>query len=58
MACYGAAGYTWGATVGATAPASIVACNSAFGAGPAETVVKRMARATIRTRASLMRIVA
>ncbi|KAH6977657.1 hypothetical protein EDB80DRAFT_657849 [Ilyonectria destructans] len=31
MACYGAAGYTWGATIGATAPATIVACNSAFG---------------------------
>ncbi|KAK3203648.1 hypothetical protein GRF29_106g229777 [Pseudopithomyces chartarum] len=31
MACYGAAGFTWGATAGATAPASIVACNSAFG---------------------------
>lgn len=32
MACYGAAGFTWGATLGATAPASIVACNTAFGA--------------------------
>jgi len=32
MACYGAAGFTWGATLGATAPASIIACNSAFGA--------------------------
>lgn len=32
MACYGAAGFTWGATLGATAPASIVACNSAYGA--------------------------
>ncbi|PWY63836.1 hypothetical protein BO83DRAFT_323600 [Aspergillus eucalypticola CBS 122712] len=31
MACYSAAGYTWGATLGATAPASIVACNAAFG---------------------------
>jgi len=30
-ACYAAAGATWGATLGATAPASIVACNSAFG---------------------------
>lgn len=30
MACYGAAGFTWGATMGATAPASIVACNSAY----------------------------
>lgn len=31
MACYSAAGFTWGATMGASAPASIVACNSAFG---------------------------
>ena len=31
MACYGAAGFTWGATMGATAPASIIACNSAYG---------------------------
>ena len=31
MACYGAAGSTWGATLGATAPASIIACNMAFG---------------------------
>lgn len=31
MACYGAAGFTWGATLGASAPASIVVCNSAFG---------------------------
>ncbi|KAF2130492.1 hypothetical protein P153DRAFT_366077 [Dothidotthia symphoricarpi CBS 119687] len=31
MACYAAAGFTWGATLGATAPASIVACNTAFG---------------------------
>lgn len=31
MACYSAAGLTWGATMGATAPASILACNSAFG---------------------------
>ncbi|RYO93046.1 hypothetical protein DL766_003255 [Monosporascus sp. MC13-8B] len=30
--CYAAAGFTWGATLGATAPASIVACNSAYGA--------------------------
>lgn len=29
--CYAAAGYTWGATLGATASASIIACNSAFG---------------------------
>ncbi|KAB5545907.1 hypothetical protein GE09DRAFT_222926 [Coniochaeta sp. 2T2.1] len=31
MACYGAAGFTWGATLGATAPASILACNAAYG---------------------------
>ena len=31
MACYSAAGFTWGATMGASAPASIVLCNSAFG---------------------------
>jgi hypothetical protein len=31
MACYAAGGATWGVTVGATAPATIVACNSAFG---------------------------
>lgn len=31
MACYGAAGFTWGATLGATAPATVVACNTAFG---------------------------
>lgn len=31
MACYAAAGFTWGATLGATAPASILACNSAYG---------------------------
>lgn len=30
-ACYGAAGFTWGATLGATAPASIITCNTAFG---------------------------
>ena len=31
MACYSAAGFTWGATAGLTAPASIIACNSEFG---------------------------
>ncbi len=31
MACYSAAGFTWGATMGASAPASIVACNTAYG---------------------------
>ncbi|KAI8947707.1 hypothetical protein F4801DRAFT_559745 [Xylaria longipes] len=30
-ACYAAAGFTWGATLGISAPASIVACNAAFG---------------------------
>ncbi|OCK90052.1 uncharacterized protein K441DRAFT_666685 [Cenococcum geophilum 1.58] len=31
MACYSAAGFTWGATLGVSAPASILACNAAFG---------------------------
>lgn len=31
MACYSAAGFTWGATMGVSAPATILACNSAFG---------------------------
>jgi hypothetical protein len=31
MACYSAAGFTWGATLGASAPATILACNAAFG---------------------------
>ena len=31
MACYTAAGFTWGATMGASAPPSIVACNAAYG---------------------------
>ncbi|RKU46238.1 hypothetical protein DL546_005261 [Coniochaeta pulveracea] len=31
MACYAAAGFTWGATLGATAPASILLCNSSYG---------------------------
>lgn len=31
MACYSAAGFTWGATMGASAPASVMACNLAFG---------------------------
>ncbi|KAI1187125.1 hypothetical protein F5B17DRAFT_400959 [Nemania serpens] len=30
-ACYAAAGFTWGATLGASAPATIIACNTAFG---------------------------
>lgn len=32
MACYAAGGATWGATLAATAPPTIVACNAAFGA--------------------------
>jgi len=31
MACYSAAGFTWGATLGATAPATVLACNAAYG---------------------------
>ncbi|KAF1972136.1 zygote-specific protein, partial [Bimuria novae-zelandiae CBS 107.79] len=31
MACYSAAGFTWGTTLGASAPATIAACNTAFG---------------------------
>jgi hypothetical protein len=31
MACYSAAGFTWGATLGATAPATVIACNAAYG---------------------------
>ncbi|KAF2867966.1 hypothetical protein BDV95DRAFT_581004 [Massariosphaeria phaeospora] len=31
MACYAAAGCTWGATMGASAPPTIIACNTAFG---------------------------
>jgi hypothetical protein len=31
MTCYSAAGFTWGATMGASAPASVMACNLAFG---------------------------
>jgi hypothetical protein len=30
MACYAAGGATWGATLGTTAPATIIACNSAY----------------------------
>lgn len=32
MACYVAAGFTWGATLGATAPTSIIGCNASYGA--------------------------
>lgn len=32
MACYSAAGFIWGATLGATVPATILACNASFGA--------------------------
>ncbi|KAF2705155.1 hypothetical protein K504DRAFT_460423 [Pleomassaria siparia CBS 279.74] len=31
MACYAAGGSTWGATLGASAPPTIVACNTAYG---------------------------
>ncbi|KAJ5288668.1 hypothetical protein N7478_001698 [Penicillium angulare] len=31
MACYAAGGATWGATLGASAPPTIVACNTAYG---------------------------
>jgi len=31
MACYSAAGSTWRATLGATVPPTIIACNTAFG---------------------------
>ena len=31
MACYAAAGFTWGATAGASAPPTILACNAAYG---------------------------
>ncbi|KAK2628309.1 hypothetical protein QTJ16_002955 [Diplocarpon rosae] len=31
MACYTAAGATWGATLGLNAPATVLGCNSAFG---------------------------
>ena len=31
MACYSAAGFTWGATLGASAPPTILACNTTFG---------------------------
>ncbi|KAH7014050.1 hypothetical protein B0J12DRAFT_586659 [Macrophomina phaseolina] len=43
MACHAAAGFTRGATLGATAPASIVACNSAFGACQAACAVVLLA---------------
>ena len=43
MACYGAAGYTWGATLGATAPPTIVACNAAFGACQAKCALVLLA---------------
>jgi len=32
MACYAAGGATWGATLGFTAPPTILACNAGFGA--------------------------
>ena len=42
-ACYSAAGFTWGATLGATAPASILACNAAFGSCQAGCVAAGLA---------------
>lgn len=42
-ACYAAAGFTWGATLGATAPASIIACNAAFGTCQAACAVVALA---------------
>ncbi|PLB47383.1 zygote-specific protein [Aspergillus steynii IBT 23096] len=43
MACYAAAGCTWGATLGATAPPAIVACNAAFGACQAKCALVLLA---------------
>ncbi|PBP25780.1 hypothetical protein BUE80_DR003222 [Diplocarpon rosae] len=31
MACYTAAGATWGTTLGLTAPTTVLGCNTAFG---------------------------
>lgn len=31
MVCYSAAGASWGVTLGASAPATVIACNGAFG---------------------------
>ena len=42
-ACYAAAGFTWGATLGATAPALIMACNASFGACQAACVAAGLA---------------
>ncbi|TQW06488.1 hypothetical protein IF2G_05910 [Cordyceps javanica] len=39
MACYGAAGATWGATAGASAAPTVIACNLAFGKCQAACVV-------------------
>jgi hypothetical protein len=41
-ACYTAAGFTWGATMGVSVPATIIACNSAFGICDTKGVVVRM----------------
>lgn len=43
MACYSAAGFTWGATVGASAPGTIIACNLAFGKCQAECAATLLA---------------
>lgn len=39
MACYAAAGATWGATLGLNAPATVIACNASFGACSAACAV-------------------
>jgi hypothetical protein len=39
MACYTAGGATWGVTLGATAPATIIGCNTAFGSCQAACAV-------------------
>lgn len=43
MACYGAAGFVWGATLGLGAPPAILACNAAFGTCSATCAVLLLA---------------
>lgn len=43
VACYAAAGFTWGPTLGASVPASILACNAVFGACQAACVAVLLA---------------
>src|SRR5437016_2240374 len=43
MACYAAAEATWVATLGATAPATVIACNPAFGSCSAACAVVALA---------------